>query len=192
MNKIFIYMTMISAVSFASMTTHADSQKKFQTVLDGSQQVSDVDVNGASIPVKGLVTGAYGKAAFRLSHDRSTIHYVIKATNTSTPIIMAHLHLGPKGQNGPVMFWLYADAGVNPNFPRNDGPFPGKISGMLTAADFMMPMDSEGRVLISTFEDAIANIMNGNTYVNVHTAAHPSGELRGQFQHKHHDHDDHD
>jgi len=99
---------------------------------------------------------------------------------------MAHLHLGPEGQNGSVMFWLYADASVNPNFPRSDGPFSGEIRGMLTEAEFVMPKDSDGRVLVSTFEDAVANIMNGNTYINVHTVAHPSGEIRGQFGRRHH------
>jgi len=188
MHKLFICITMILSVALASVTAQADSRKKFHTALSGGQQVINVDVGSAVIPVKGLLTGAYGKVKFRLSHDRSAIHYVFKATNTATPIFMAHLHLGPKGQNGPVVFWLYADANVNPNFPRSDGPFTGEIRGMLTAADFVMPKDSEGRVLIHTFEEAIANLMNGNTYINVHTVAHPGGEIRGQFSRKHHGH----
>ncbi len=184
MHKLFI--TMILSVSLAPVTAHADSRNKFKTALSGAQQVINMDVGDAVIPVKGLVTGAYGHVKFRLSHDRSTIHYVFKATNTATPIFMAHLHLGPKGQNGPVVFWLYADASVNPNFPRSDGPFTGEIRGMLTAADFVMPRDSEGRVLVPSFEEAIANLMNGNTYINVHTVAHPGGEIRGQFWRRHH------
>jgi len=89
MNKIFIGIAMILTTSLASVETYADSKKKFQTALGGAQQVMNVDVNGASLPVKGLVTGAYGRAKFHLSHDRSAIHYVIQAAGTSTPVIMA-------------------------------------------------------------------------------------------------------
>lgn len=30
-------------------------------------------------------------------------------------------------------------------------------------------------------EDAVTAIQNGNAYVNVHTLAHPAGEIRGQL-----------
>jgi len=186
MHKIFICIVMMMSVALASMTTHADSPTKFNAALGGAQQVVNVDVGTGTIPVEGVVTGAYGKVKFHLANDRSEIHYIFKAANTATPIFMAHIHLGPKGQNGPVVFWLYADASVNPNFPRSDGPFSGEMNGVLTVADLVMPTDSEGRVLLSTFEDAIANIMNGNTYVNVHTLARPGGEIRGQLEGSHH------
>ncbi len=188
MHKILICIAMMSSVALASMTTHAGSSKKFHTTLSGAEQVVNVAVGSATIPVKGVVTGAYGEVKYHLSNDRSEIHYVFKAANTATPIFMAHFHLGPKGRNGPVVFWLYADASVNPNFPRSDGPFSGEVRGVLTVADLVMPKDSEGRVLISTFEDAVTNLVNGNMYVNVHTLANPGGEIRGQSGRRHRGH----
>lgn len=186
MHKIFICIAIMLSVAMASKTTYAASPKKFHTMLSGGQQVVNVGVGSSMLPVKGIVTGAYGEVKYHLTHNRSEIHYVFKAANTATPIFMAHFHLGPKGQNGPVVFWLYADASVNPNFPRSDGPFSGEVRGVLTVADLVMPKDSEGRVLISTFEDAVTNLVNGNMYVNVHTLANPGGEIRGQSGRRHH------
>ncbi len=186
MKNITILITVVLLSFLYAVSANAGSNNVFNTKLSGAQQVVATDVNGVSIPIKGLVTGAFGKAAFRISPDRSMIAYKLKVANTATPIFMAHLHLGPKGQNGPVVLWLYGNRGVNANFPRDDGEFTGKIEGTLMADAFVPPTDSEGRVLISTFEDLVANIANGNTYINVHTVAHPGGEVRGQMGQRHH------
>ena len=73
----------------------------------------------------------------------------------------AHIHLGANGINGPVLFNL---AGAN--FATT--------SGTLTAAN----LNPAAGV---TFADAINAILGGEAYVQVHTAAVPSGELRGQL-----------
>lgn len=158
----------------------------FSAKLNGAQQVRTatiLDSQGSevSIPIGPLVTGAYGHAHFKLSPDGTMLHYEFEATGFSTPLFMAHIHLGPKGANGGVLFWLFADASNAPfTPPRDDGPFTGSISGVLTADD-LSPMPGLG---VNTFEDAVANIMNGNTYVNLHTTANPGGEIRGQIKHK--------
>jgi hypothetical protein len=47
--------------------------------------------------------------------------------------------------------------------------------GTLTAADFT----ASGPV--TTFAEAVAAIQAGTTYFNIHTAANPGGEIRGQI-----------
>ncbi len=159
---------------------HHDHGHKLKAELSGGQQVRTaqiLDANSATvtIPIQGPVTtGAHGKAHFMLSHDKTMLHYKIKAMGFGSTLFMAHIHLGPKGGNGPVMLWLY---GNNPNFPRNDGPFTGSISGVLTETDLALNPD----LGINSFADAVANIMNGNAYVNLHTTANPQGDIRGQI-----------
>jgi hypothetical protein len=76
--------------------------------------------------------------------------------------VAAHIHLGGVGQNGGIIL------------PLKAGPSP--MSGTLKAAD-LKPTGN-----VSTFADAIDAIRAGSTYVNLHTAANPGGEIRGQLK----------
>src|SRR3569623_706424 len=102
---------------------------------------------------------------------------VRKAT---THIFMAHNHDAPPDRTGTENLWQYGDAVSNPlpiTLPRDDGPCTGVISGTLAEAS-LAPQANLG---LTTFEDAIQNIVRGNAYVNVHTVANPPGEVRGQL-----------
>ncbi|MBT1073204.1 CHRD domain-containing protein [Pelotalea chapellei] len=86
----------------------------------------------------------------------------------STKVTAVHVHYGAPGASGPVLFSLYDDL---------DGPFATPSTGRLTFGNLQQRAD----IGILTFTDAINAIMAGTTYVNVHTAANPSGEIRGQL-----------
>jgi hypothetical protein len=68
---------------------------------------------------------------------------------------MAHFHEGPPTKNGPVTVWLSAQGGP--------GVFP------ITGEQVLTPKQA------SEFE-------SGGCYVNIHTQAHPPGEIRGQVR----------
>lgn len=168
-----------------------DKPKNFSAHLSGGEEVltaaiKDVNNNNITIPIGPLVTGAHGYARFSLSSDHTTLHYQFEAMGFSTPMFMAHIHLGPEGANGPIIFWLFGDQSNAPfPLPRDDGPWTGSISGTLTAAN-LVPNANLG---INTFDDAVMNIMHGNAYANLHTTKNPPGEIRGkidQMGHHHH------
>lgn len=89
----------------------------------------------------------------------------------------AHIHNGAVGSNGPVNIFLCTNLG---NAPVGGAVIPacpatgGTVTGTRTVADLV----AAGAV--TTFPELIAAIQNGGSYVNVHTTAVPSGELRGQ------------
>lgn len=68
----------------------------------------------------------------------------------------AHVHDGPAGSAGPIVF----DLEVTPGEDRRSGTFDGE------------------RLLD---QEQLSAFQSGRYYVNVHTAAHPPGELRGQL-----------
>ena len=189
MKTITLLITSLLALGF-STSAFSDYQHhtRLKANLSGAEQVRttqilNADGNAVTIPILGpLVTGAYGKAHFKLSPDGSMLHYRLEAMGFTddSPLFMAHIHLGTKGANGPVMLWLYGNQDIFPNSPRDDGEFTGSISGVLTSAD-LNPLPDFG---IETFADAVANIMHGNTYVNLHTVKNGAGELRGQIHKK--------
>ncbi|MFV9506030.1 MAG: S8 family serine peptidase [Oscillochloridaceae bacterium umkhey_bin13] len=104
-----------------------------------------------------VTTNASGEALLVFEADSGRLDYRVTFADLSGPLTMAHLHLAPSGSNGPVVVDL----------------FPGLIGSPAP----------EG-VLIGTTsltnEQAEA-LTAGNLYVNLHTSAHPGGEIRGQL-----------
>jgi hypothetical protein len=107
-----------------------------------------------------VVTAATGEATVVISPDDSTIWYIVEYSGLSGALAAAHIHTGAAGIAGGVILPLTASASP--------------MVGTLTAADFT----ASGSV--TTFAEAVAAIKAGATYVNLHTAANPGGEIRGQ------------
>jgi len=111
--------------------------------------------------VPAIATVATGEGTAVVSSDGSRITYYVTYSGLSGPAVAAHIHIGAVGVAGGVILPLAVSASP--------------MVGTLTAANFM-PSGS-----ITTFAQAIAAIEAGNTYFNIHTAANPGGEIRGQI-----------
>jgi hypothetical protein len=148
------FVLLFASIAGAQTTT-------FQATLSGAQQNPPVD------------TSASGTATFTLSADGASLSYTLSVVDTAD-ISMAHIHIAAAGQNGPVATWLYPS---QPHAEVKPGKFTGVLAtGTLTAADLVGPLQGK------TIADLVADIKAGNAYVNVHTTAHPGGEIRGQIQ----------
>ena len=148
-------------IGISLLVPMARAQKKsFEATLSGSNEVPAVD------------SAAHGRATFRLSKSGKSLLYTISVTGIEDPT-MAHIHLAAAGKDGPPIVPLY---------PTKAHPMKmGKVSGLLargdiTAAHLVGPMKGK------TLADLLGQIRAGDTYVNVHSKAHPGGELRGQIE----------
>ncbi|HEX5112172.1 MAG TPA: CHRD domain-containing protein [Saprospiraceae bacterium] len=101
--------------------------------------------------VPAVTTDARGLATLYFDGDLTQAKINITATKLSGPITGVHIHEGDVGTNGGVLFPL-----------SNEG---NRVQGDVT--------NIPGLDLVS--------IINGATYVNIHTAANPDGEIRGQL-----------
>jgi len=92
-----------------------------------------------------------GKGTATLSLDTASkkLSYTVEYSGLSGPATMAHIH-GPAAPG--------ANAGVVVPLTSTPSPLKGEVT--LTDAQ-------------------IADLLAGKDYINVHTAAHPSGEIRG-------------
>ncbi len=108
-----------------------------------------------------VATSATGSGWVLVSTDGSTLTYYVAYSGLSGPAVAAHIHTGAAGSAGGVILPLVVSASP--------------MVGTLTAADF------KASGSITTFAEAVAAIKAGDTYFNVHTAANPGGEIRGQI-----------
>jgi len=101
-----------------------------------------------------VVSTATGLGTFTLT-DAGLIYHINVEGLT---IDMAHFHLAAEGINGPVVRSLTTEFSG------------GKAAGIWTAQDT--------EPLTASLTDAL---LAGEVYVNIHTAMHPGGEIRGQL-----------
>lgn len=109
-------------------------------------------LNGAS-EVPPVTTPGTGAATARLDTATKMLTWTVNYSGLSGPATAGHIH-GPAASG--------ANAGVLV-------PFSGNLASPINGS--------------ATLTDAqISDLEAGRTYVNLHTAAHPPGEIRGQLE----------
>ncbi len=101
-------------------------------------------------------TGATGSAAVKLDPKRGRVCVDIEANGLAGDVVAGHIHVGAAGTNGGVV----VDLGVD-------------------SADFEGCVDDVDMALLRLIARNPAGY-----YVNIHTTAVPSGEIRGQLERK--------
>ncbi|HZZ57449.1 MAG TPA: CHRD domain-containing protein [Opitutaceae bacterium] len=144
-----------------SKQSATSQQPDFVAHLTGGEQVPAV------------TTDATGTASFWLNPDHTELRYELSVTNLND-VTMAHLHLGAAGENGPPVVWLY---------PSSPPPkeIPGATNGVLSQGSIKAD-NLVGPLAGKSVNDLVDAIKANKIYVNVHTTAHPEGEIRGQVQ----------
>lgn len=140
----------------------------FALAANASAQTLTANLNGGEeTPI--LNTGAVGTAEVIVDETNQEFTVTLRVFNIPTPTTAGHIHIGAAGIAGPVV--------IN---------FPDAIVGR--TGDFAMtfrvgPNQFVARpaIGINSVQDAIQAIVNGNSYVNIHTQQFPAGEIRGQL-----------
>lgn len=128
--------------------------------------------------VPAVDTSAEATLKLKVSSDGSEARYDLKITEPIDDAFMAHLHMAPAGENGPIVVWLYPHDG--PPGLAIPGSFEGRLAkDVITEDDLIGPLAGDWEGFLDAIED-------GNLYVNVHTDLHKGGEIRDQV-HSHPD-----
>ncbi len=147
---------------FALVATTASAQTFTLTAnLTGAGEASQITA--------GVVTGAFGDATIVLDMGARTVTYSIRVFNLPSGVTASHIHVGAeKAGNGPVVVGFTV-----PTTASNDFGFSGTVPD---TAFILAP-----NIGIRSADDMFQAILGGNTYVNVHSAVNPGGEIRGQL-----------
>jgi len=143
-------LSMVLASAPTTQAQTAPSANIKQVTLSGAEEVPAVTANAVGY-FSGTLTD--GKLEFDLSA-------------VAPEITQAHIHLGAKGANGPVVAFLFGpvDPGVGAIHP----------TGNIKVANLVGPLAGNWK----GFTDAMAK---GELYVNVHSKANPAGVVRAQI-----------
>ena len=136
-------------------------------VFEGGDEFGATMSGGEEVPR--VTTEAGADAAFEV--DGGTLKFRLEATGPIRRAQQAHIHLGARGQNGPIVAFLlpFNPAGVD--FEEGADI----AEGTLTDADVIERPGFDG-----TVASLVERMRQGRAYVNLHTVANPGGEIRGQ------------
>jgi hypothetical protein len=144
-----------STTSADLVATQSNAQStRFHAHLSGTFEVPPVD------------TTATGQISLDASME-DEISYRLIVANISD-VVAAHIHCAPAGENGPIGVTLFMGAPISPN-------------GVLAQGTITAP-DADNGCGWADIAAVVEAMTSGNAYVNVHTQAHLSGEMRGQVR----------
>lgn len=129
-----------------------------------------------------IITNGTGTLTATVNDD-SSITYTLSYKNLSTPVTQAHIHIGATKITGGISVFFCSNLSNGPaGTPAcpNDATNSGTVTHTVTAADVVGPV-GQG-VPAGDMADVVRAIASGVTYANVHTTAHPAGEIRGQIR----------
>jgi|SRR5215467_2287368 len=132
----------------------------FNVRLVGSNQVPAVNAT------------SFGHARLRLM-DNNTLLFSLVVCNIAN-VTHAHIHVGAAGENGPVVVPFFDE----PAYPFSVTHGCATLAAGVRTPSDLMPQPGAG---INNWNDFLNALLTNHTYVNVHTTAHPGGELRGQL-----------
>jgi CHRD domain-containing protein len=135
----------------------------FTAALSGTNEVPPV------------TTPATGSATLTVSGAQIT--YTVNVTNLQNAVV-AHIHVAPAGENGPVRLNLCGTGAPEPDCTSGTGVLATGTNGTTVGAPAI------------SFDSLLSAMRTGGAYVNVHTNAagctpgapgcNPGGEIRGQ------------
>jgi hypothetical protein len=137
-----------------------------------------------------VITDGTGTFTATVNND-ATLTYTLIYKNLSAPVTQAHIHVGATKISGGVSIFLCTNLNNGPaGTPTcpNDATNSGSVTRTVSAIDVVGPADQG--VAAGDFRNVLRAIASQVTYANVHTIAHPAGEIRGQIRQSGDDEDD--
>ena len=107
-------------------------------------------------------------------------HWELNYGNLEGNVLQTHIHFGQHGVNGGISVFLCTNLG---NGPAGTPTCPGgsaNLNGMIMSANVVGPA-GQG-LSAGEFDELVAAMRRGVTYVNVHSALWTAGEIRGQIK----------
>lgn len=132
-----------------------------------------------------LSTTGNGRFDALIRNDDSEIVYRLSYNGLEGDVQQAHIHLGQRALSGGIVVFLCTNLGNGPAGLQGSQPCPpapATITGTITAVDVTPNAAAVGQgIAANEFAELVRAIRAGATYVNVHTAKWPGGEIRDQI-----------
>jgi hypothetical protein len=171
MRKLILATALVALTAAASTTIAGNDRDTFHATLSGFQEVTGPGP---------ILSEGKGTLKLKLDRQAKTLTFWLTYSNLTPNAFMAHIHFAPVHVGGSIMVWFCGGSPVTP--PAGVQPCPaggGTVTGTITAGD--VQGIAAQHVMAGDFDALEDALENNSAYANVHTAAFPAGEIRGQI-----------
>jgi hypothetical protein len=173
MRRLVVSLAVIALVSATALVLAQGGFKKISEILTGYEETATT--GGGAVSTTG--NGTFNAL---ISNDNSRIDWELSYSDLEGAVQQAHIHFGQKGVTGPISVFLCTNLGNGPAGTQPCPAPPATISGTITAAD-VTNLANERGISAGEFDELLAAVRAGATYVNVHSTRWPGGEIRSQI-----------
>jgi hypothetical protein len=166
MRKLAIVTVSLLALLVLSSTAYGEEARSFEAELTGAQEVPAV------------TTETEGEITVRFNRERTEAKFRL-IVEDGVAVTMAHFHCAPAGVNGPVIAFLFGNVPGGFDVDGRLAKFTLTNANITAITANCVP--TIGRQ-ITNLADLSQAMQEGLIYTNVHTVAHPGGEIRGQLK----------
>jgi hypothetical protein len=129
--------------------------------------------------VPAISTSARGSFSATIAKDGMSFDYELTYGGLTGGVTQSHIHFGQKSVNGGISVFFCSNLGNGPVGTQACPAGSATVTGHVTAANVIGPA-GQG-IAAGEWNELIGAIRAGVTYVNVHSATYPGGEIRGQL-----------
>lgn len=139
------------------------------TPVFAQQLQMTAELSGGNEAPSKVTSAALGNAECSVNISARTIGCTGTVFNLPSGVTQGHIHVGAEGVAGPVVCNAVVPVNASNDF------------------NFSISCDESNIVLrpeigIRSFEDFLQAVVGENSYVNIHSAVNPGGEVRGQLR----------
>ena len=167
-------LTVVLLSTVTALAVFTDSFKKIKQTLTGYQEVPSVS------------TTATGEFRGQINDEGTAVDWTLTYSDLEGAVQQSHIHFGQSGVNGGITVFLCSNLGNGPAGTQPCPAPPATISGTIMASDVSpnIPATLAARnqgLNSGEFEEFLAAVRSGSTYVNIHSTTWPGGEVRSQI-----------
>jgi hypothetical protein len=122
-----------------------------------------------------VMTDAFGTAKFITNKQETKIKFHLEVNDIEN-FVQAHIHFGARGENGPVLVFLFGANLMTLEEQHGISTRQGIVTGIITDEDIV-----DNDVGVKSIRDLLKLMRKKLSYVNAHTEQNPDGEIRGQI-----------
>lgn len=168
MNRLLLFAWVVSA---CVITGPVSAATLFQATLSGDQEVPPNSTT-ASGTASLTLNDAQTRLEINIAINGLDLDGLQTPGDATDDVTGAHIHNAPAGSNGGVVFGF-----INPNNDTNGDLVIDPVAGTIFSGWDLL----EGNGT-NTLQNQLTDLLNDGLYINVHTTAIRSGEIRGQIQ----------